>query len=614
MTTLLTLFAAGVLTILLPCILPLVPIVLGVSLSGQHRARPLVVTLGLVTSFVASTYLLEVAFQRLLGFSDVVRTAEYYALALFGVCLLVLRPWLRVALAGLAAILLFMGSGVAALVAAAAAGAAAVLVGGRVAARLQGLGAAAQRGAQQGLGRESLLFAFVVGLTLGLVWAPCAGPALGFVLTLVREERGLRALGALGAYAAGAALPLLAVGYGGQRVLGRLGWLVRRSGMLKSAAGVALVATAFALHGQVYATAQTWLAEHLGLDRWGERWERALVGSAMAEPTPAAAMMTRQANPGAAPVDAHPALPVLPKLGPAPALAGLGPWYNSAPLDLASLRGKVVLVDFWTYSCINCIRTLPALRDLWSKYRDQPFAIIGVHAPEFAFERSPNNVAQAIKRHGLEYPIAQDNDFATWKAFGNQYWPAKYLIDAQGIVRYTHFGEGDYEATEAAVRSLLGEAGKRAPAPSPAMRKTAPARRISPETYVGERGWDSFANRQGAPDGKVRRYQAPAALARDRFALVGDWQLADGERQVLRSADGEIRFHALGGEVNLVLGLEPAAGKVAADVSVDGQAARPLTIDRHDLYNLFHGAYGEHDVVLRIHGRRVAAYAFTFGA
>ena len=273
-------------------------------------------------------------------------------------------------------------------------------------------------------------------------------------------------------------------------------------------------------------------------------------------------------------------------------------------------------MDFWTYSCINCVRTLPNLRTLWSKYHDQPFVIVGVHAPEFAFEKSPANVGRAIKRHGLTYPIAQDNDFATWKAFANQYWPAKYLIDAQGVLRYTHFGEGGGAATDAAIRSLLAEAGRsvKASTPGSAMRRSAAGHRVSPETYLGERGWASFANRQGPPDGRLRHYRAAGGPALDQFALVGDWQLADDERQVLRSNAGEIRFRAQAGEVNLVLGLEAGAGPVRAEVAVDGEPGKQLIIDHHDLYNLFRGGYGEHSVVVRLRGQRLAAYAFTFGA
>ena len=149
----------------------------------------------------------------------------------------------------------------------------------------------------------------------------------------------------------------------------------------------------------------------------------------------------------------------MPKLASAPEFAGLGPWYNSTPLTLASLKGKIVLVDFWTYSCVNCIRTLPHMNEFWSRYKDQPFVIVGVHSPEFVFEKKPENVASAIKQHRIGYPIAQDNDLATWNAFNNHYWPAKYLIDAQGIIRYTHFGEGEDETTDLAIRSLLAELG-----------------------------------------------------------------------------------------------------------------------------------------------------------
>jgi cytochrome c biogenesis protein CcdA/thiol-disulfide isomerase/thioredoxin len=595
------LFAAGLLTILLPCILPLVPIVLGVSATGHRRTRPLVIAAGMVVSFVASTFLFEVVFRDLAQLSDLVRVANYYALTLFGVCFLVERAWLRATLALVVAGLMFHRLGVGTTAVAAAAGALAVLAGGRLASRLQSLGAEVQRGAQAGLARESHLLAFVVGLTLGLVWAPCAGPALGFALTLVRDEPGGHALLALTAYALGAAFPLILIGYGGQRVLAHLRWFVRRGGLVKHVAGVALIVTALAMQGQAFAAAQNWVEDHTGLGGWGSRLEERL----WKRPMPRRLQAMTQAMAAD--------LSVLPKLGPAPEFAGLGPWYNSPPLSLAGLRGKVVLVDFWTYSCINCVRTLPVMRDLWSKYHNQPFTIVGIHAPEFAFEKNPSNVAQAINKHGLAYPIAQDNDFATWKAFSNQYWPAKYLIDAQGIVRYTHFGEGDDDVTDAAIRSLLAEAGQHNVAPSPAMRRASSEHRLSPETYVGERGWNAFANRQSDPDGKVRHYVAPGTLNLDQFALVGSWQLTNGERQVLRSDVGEIRFHALGGEVNLVLGLEPGARPVTAEVRVDGEPARRLTVDHHDLYNLFRGQYGEHDLVMRVQGKGVAAYAFTFG-
>lgn len=609
MGILLALFAAGVLTILLPCILPLVPIVLGVSLSGQNKWRPLVTATGMAMSFVAFTFVLQVLLRQFVQLADLVRVATYYTLLLFGIGFVTSRPRLQIAVAALGALPFFWGQGALALMVAPLVGAIAVALGGRVATRIQQAGAAVQQGAAAGLGSESPLSALVVGLTLGLVWVPCAGPALGFALTLVRDQPGVRAFLALTAYAIGAALPLLLIGYGGRRVVRGARGLARYSGRIKQLSGAVLVMSALAFQFQGFAALQTWLGDHTGVATFGSAVEERLLGKAMAAPAPAAsAAMSRT----------DPALPHLPKLARAPELAVLGPWYNSAPLTLASLKGKVVLVDFWTYSCINCVRTLPHIQELWSKYKDQPFVIVGIHAPEFTFEKKPENVSEAIRKHHLDYPIAQDNDFATWKAFDNHYWPAKYLIDAQGVIRYTHFGEGDYGETEQAVKSLLAESGRAATgnanaADGAAMRRKAPPRRLSPETYLGPRGWTSFANRAGIPDARAHRYVAPRTLPADSFALAGEWEVVDGERQVLRSGSGEIRYRALAGEVNLVLGIEKGAAPVTVEVRVDGHVARSITVDRHDLYNLYAGPYGEHEVALEIRGKNLAAYAFTFG-
>jgi cytochrome c biogenesis protein CcdA/thiol-disulfide isomerase/thioredoxin len=609
MTILLTLFAAGLLTILLPCILPLVPIVLGVSLSGRNRWRPLVTAAGMAASFVLFTFVLQILLRQFVQLADLVRVATYYTLVLFGICFVATGSRLQVALAMLAALPFFWGRGWLALLLAPLLGAIAVALGGRVAARLQQAGASVQRGATQSLGSESLLSAFVVGLTLGLVWVPCAGPALGFALTLVRDQPGLRAFLALTAYAVGATLPLLLIGYGGQRAVRGARGLLRYSGRIKQVSGAVLVVSALAFQYQWFQGAQTWLSDHTRLATFGSVVEERLVGNAMAAPAGPSSPVTSAMNRGAD-------LPQLPKLARAPELAGLGPWYNSPPLTPAALKGKVVLVDFWTYSCINCVRTLPHIQALWSKYKDQPFVIVGVHAPEFTFEKKPENVAEAIRTHKLSYPVAQDNDFTTWRAFDNHYWPAKYLIDAQGMIRYTHFGEGDYEATDQAVQSLLAELGHAsggAAGGGAAMRRDTSSLRVSPETYLGPRGWTAFANRAGMPDARSHHYAPPRALPADSFALAGEWQLVDGERQVLRSGRGAIQYHALAGEVNLVLGVEKGEAPVIVDVRVDGKIAKSITVDRHDLYNLYAGPYGEHQVAIDVRGKALAAYAFTFG-
>ncbi|MBI1812312.1 thioredoxin family protein [Candidatus Peregrinibacteria bacterium] len=305
----------------------------------------------------------------------------------------------------------------------------------------------------------------------------------------------------------------------------------------------------------------------------------------------------------------------MPILGAAPsAFVGLGPWHNSPPLSLQDLKGKVVLIDFWTYSCINCIRTLPYLEALWQKHKDQPFVLIGVHTPEFTFEKSEKNVAAAIKEHGLTYPVAQDNDYGTWNAFNNQYWPAHYLIDAEGNIRYTHFGEGAYDETDQAVTSLLAEIGSASVSKSMPPEAARRQRDVTPETYLHSRSWDSFGNAQGQPDAAVHTYTAPTRMNLHKFYLVGTWQLVADERQVLQSDSGEIRIRALAGEVNLVLGPETSTQPVKADIEVDGTSYKTIAIQNHDLYTLFKGSYGQHDVVLKLHGKGVAAYAFTFGS
>ena len=604
------LFLAGMLTILLPCILPLVPLVLGVSLAGQRRIRPLVIVAGMAASFVIFTFVLQVALAHFVAAADLIRIASTYVLLLFGVCFLSTDARIQIAAAVVGA-LFFTSHGWVVVALAAVLGTAAVIAGSRVAARIQQIGSNVQHSASAEMGGESLLTALIVGLTLGLVWVPCAGPALGCALALVRDQPGPRALAALSAYALGAAAPLLLVAYGGQQAVRSARALNRYSGVIKHVAGGLLVLSALALRYDWLTDGQAWLAEHTSFGSLSSSLEDRLVGQRLSLP----ALAHASQNGDSASARSSPALPQLPKVGPAPEFASLAPWYNSPPLTLASLRGKVVLLDFWTYSCINCVHTLPYVKAYWTRYQDTPFVLVGIHTPEFVFEKSPQNVAAAIQRYGLTYPNAQDNEYATWNAFGNRYWPAKYLIDGEGIIRYMHFGEGGYEETDLAIRSLLAELGRRPSAPT--IRSGAPAAPPvldrSPETYLGVRGWSALANGRDEPDAASHRYLAPATLALNHYALIGTWRLVEGERQVLAGAEGAIRFHALAGEVNLVLGLEPGTPPRTADVEVDGRALPTITIDRHDLFNLWSGPYGEHEVVLRVHGRGAAAYAFTFG-
>lgn len=598
-----TLFASGVLTILLPCILPLVPIVLGVSVAGRNRLRPLAVVLGMVVSFVAFTFALHFFLSSFPSVADAFRIATFAVLLLFGVGFLTKNRILRQA-GCVAAALFFLDYGVIGVVLAAIPCFVAMEAGGWVATRIQQAGTDAQIAARGTFGADSSLTAFLIGLTLGLVWVPCAGPALGFAFALVRDEPGIRAALLLTCYALGTGLPLLLIGYGGQWAVRSVRLLNQYTGLVKKVAGVMLIVTAVLLQLRTFENIQVWLVDNTPFGDIGTRLEEFFVGDVLIEPTASGAIVP---TPGMQ----------LPKIIRAPEWTSIaqGPWHGSPPLTASDLEGKVVLIDFWTYSCINCIRTLPYIQGYWEKYKDSPFVLVGVHTPEFAFEGVPENVQDAIARHGLTYPTVQDNDYAVWQSFANRYWPAKYLIDAEGYVRYTHFGEGDYEETDKAIASLLAEIGVDT-SDIPTAEDPAALSRLnrSPETYLGERSWPALQNAQGDPSEDVITYVAPQSLQTNRYALVGGWQLIDGERQTLRSDTGEIRMRWTGDEINLVLGLAEGATPVEADVWIDGVLSKTFMVDRHDLFVLYDDTYGEHDLRLVFRGVGVEAYAFTFGS
>ncbi len=290
--------------------------------------------------------------------------------------------------------------------------------------------------------------------------------------------------------------------------------------------------------------------------------------------------------------------------GPAPDFAGISHWLNSPPLTIAGLRGKVVLIDFWTYSCINCLRTLPYLTRWYDTYRDRGLVVIGVHTPEFGFERNTANVQTAIGRFSIHYPVAQDNGFATWKAYANQYWPAEYLIDRNGQIVLKHFGEGNYDETENAIRGLL------AAGPAVPRDNGADLSRIgSPEMYFGLARVQMLASPETPHPGEMT-YTAPAALQSNQFALTGSWDLAP-EKATLARDGGKVslRFHS--GKVFMVAS-SPAP--VTLDISVDGKPQHPVTVQESRLYTLFDSnAYADHLLQISVPKSGFEAFTFTFG-
>jgi thiol-disulfide isomerase/thioredoxin len=313
----------------------------------------------------------------------------------------------------------------------------------------------------------------------------------------------------------------------------------------------------------------------------------------------------------------------LPDLGSAPEFAGIDNWLNSKPLTIAGLRGKVVLVDFWTYSCVNCIRTLPYVESWYQKYAAEGLVVVGVHSPEFAFEHDTGNVSAAITRFGITYPVVQDNEFATWNAYTNEYWPADYLIDATGQLRNAHYGEGDYVQTENDIRALLAVAGA-APSALPAAATSAPTPPIMQsqtlETYLGTSRAQQFASPESATAGS-KPYTFPGSLPKDNFAVRGTFDFQP-EYALASAAGDQIELSFFARDVYLVLAADSpvpatvsvtgaASGGGTEDVAADGS----LTVGPARLYHLVHlSAAARATVTITFNAAGVRAYAFTFGS
>ena len=329
----------------------------------------------------------------------------------------------------------------------------------------------------------------------------------------------------------------------------------------------------------------------------------------------------------------HPAAIHLPIEGELPSLSGATAWLNSPPLSAADLRGKVVLIDFWTYTCINWLRTLPYVRAWAEKYRDHGVVVIGVHTPEFAFERDPGNVRKAIKDLGVTYPVALDNQYMIWRAFNNQYWPAHYFIDAKGQVRAHHFGEGEYDKSEQIIRQLLREAGHdtlptmvATQAPTTGVEADADVAQLkSPETYVGYARAQNFASVGGFARDQVKRYESEPSLTLNQWALQGDWNVGEEDAR-LANAGGDIRYRFHARDLHLVLAPGDGGKPVRFRVLIDGKAPEGNhgsdidasgagVVDGHRLYQLVRQRAGveEHTFEIRFLDPGVHAYAFTFG-
>jgi cytochrome c biogenesis protein CcdA/thiol-disulfide isomerase/thioredoxin len=566
---------AGAGTALSPCVLPVLPAVLSAGGAGGRR-RPLGVVLGLTVTFTVT----------IVGLSKVVGGV--------GLGTDPLRALAVVVLAGFGIALLFPG------------------VAARLEAPLARLSRLGPRSAGDGFGSGLL-----VGAALGFVYTPCAGPILAAVIT-VGAATG-RSVAVAIAYALGSAAVLLVLCLGGRRVLDR----VRAAGrgpVVQRVMGAVMLATALLIVTNVDVSFDQLIARKIP--------EVSLTASLERSDVVARRLKTIQHRSPRfgtpVPAGIGPGENGLPRLGRAPEFVDTQRWFNTPggrADTLASLRGRVVLVDFWTYTCINCLRTLPYLEAWDGRYRDAGLTIVGVHTPEFAFEHDAGNVHNAIRRLGIHYPVVQDNDMGTWNAYRNMYWPADYLIDARGEVRYAGIGEGDYDKTEAAIRSLLEEAGRAHLGADARPRDVVvPSQQTTPETYLGT------ARAEGWTDGgpKSGRHTYPGAegrLALNAFAYGGEWTVGREAATAGAGATIDAQVHAK--NVYLVLssaGHRPRGVQVLLDGRpvTDGDAGADVrggraTVTGQRLYALVSLPRNErHRLTLRF-APGVSGFAFTFG-
>ncbi|HLF79681.1 MAG TPA: cytochrome c biogenesis protein DipZ [Dehalococcoidia bacterium] len=570
-------FLSGLLTIAAPCIWPLLPVVLSSSALRGHR-RPVGLTLGILISFGIIT--LSISYLvHLLGFdASLLRTIAVIVLAVMGATLLF--PALTKIIEGLVS-------------------------------RIVGGAGWTKSGAGFWPG-------FISGLPLGVVWAPCAGPILATIATLAATRTvGVSIILVTIAYLIGIGIPLFIFSYAGQHFVQTTRFLSRYTGTMQKVFGVAIVGTA----GLIFFNWDTRLQAELltavpSYSNFINRLER---NSAVTTEL----NKIKGIESAGVSVDKD---RMFNASDPAPEFKGITRWLNLPPdqnsLSLEQLRGKVVLIDFWTYTCINCIRALPHATAWYNEYKDDGLVVIGVHTPEFAFERDTSNVEQAIQRFGIRYPVAQDNEYATWKAYRNQYWPAKYLIDKDGNLRRVEYGEGEYDKTEQAIRELLREAGAKLPGGLTGTPDNTPKVLSSPESYLGADRMINYYPNASIDEGDHTDLQTDPKLSLNSFDFGGDWNVQAEYSQTVFNAVLEYNFH--GEHVYLVMH-KPSEGIGTIRVLVDGSPVDGVnagadvqnglvTVDSDRLYELvdLKGDPGRH--ILRLEfSPGIQLFAFTFG-
>ena len=549
-------FLAGLATILAPCVWPILPIVLSSSI-GQGRARPLGISLGVVVSFAIFTLAISYLVKAFHFDPNIFRLFAVVVIAFLGFSMII--PALSRVTES--------------------------LIG-----RLSGV-----FGSSSGQS-SGFLGGFVTGLSLGIVWSPCAGPILAAIAALAATNQVSSGVVLITlAYSIGAGVPLLLFAYGGQQFIQRARGISPFTGRIQQGFGVLMILAALAIFTNLDKTLSIKLLEMFpGLGIASNSFENnQIVADQLAA-------LKGQSSSN------------LPNMGQAPEFVGITKWLNpETPLTINSLKGKVVLVDFWTYTCINCLRTLPHVTAWYDRYKDQGLVVVGVHTPEFEFEKNTDNVLGAIKQFNIHYPVAQDNNYSTWSAYSNQYWPAEYLIDAKGNIRRTHFGEGQYDEMEKAIQDLLKEAGQTVAGGTVNLPDMTPKGDMSSETYLGSSRMD-FLYPQGKLGNGTQTLTLANNIPESSFSLGGSWTISDFQAVTGKDATLEYNFNA--DKVFLVM-RPTATGPAQVRVSLDGKVTDTITVDADKLYTLvdLKGNKGVHLLHLDFLTPGTQVFAFTFG-
>lgn len=567
-------FFAGIVTILSPCILPVLPIVLAGSLSGGKR-RPFGIITGFIFSFTFFTLFLATLVKATGVSADSLRNISVSIVFLFGVSLLI--PQLQVLSERIFS-----------------------YFSNRVSLQKPG------NGYWSGI---------IIGLSLGLVWTPCVGPILASVITLaVTGSVTGTAFFITLAYSLGTAIPLLAITYGGRQLLQKLPWLLAKSSLIQKLFGIFMMLTAIGIFFNIDRRFQTFILNTF--PQYG-------TGLTVFENTDIVQKQLQyvEKNQSSEELQSKTTQDLINQSLAAAELIPGGEWINSKALTIKQLRGKVVLIDFWTYTCINCIRTLPYLKDWDKKYREKGLVIIGVHTPEFEFEKNIANVIKAVKDFGIEYPVMQDNNYATWQAYDNHYWPAKYFIDKNGKIRLTHFGEGEYDKSEQMIQTLLSEIGQQVTLPI--NNRQYAVETSTPESYLGYGRIEYSSSPEEIIFDKTSTYSVPTIMPGNTFAYGGAWEIGKEYARPKAGSKLVLKFNAK----NVFLVMRPKtsgqSGKLRVildgkliDKEAAGEDVKEGTVIVADdkLYSLV-GLHqkGVHVLNLEFLDDNLELFAFTFG-